>query len=98
MRISDFEKQQFVQIGHQYFGSTADIYLFGSRVDDNKKGGDIDLYIESTMPVDMESKLKFLMEIERKVTTRKVDVVIKSPQSKDREIFATAKKTGLLLC
>lgn len=41
------------------------IYLFGSRVDDDKKGGDIDLYIEASIPVEMESKLKFLMDIEK---------------------------------
>ena len=46
MRLSrhmfDQIKKSFSEIFHD--GS---IYLFGSRVDDNLKGGDIDLYIET---------------------------------------------------
>ncbi len=30
----------------EYFGSTSHAWLFGSRLDDQLRGGDIDLYIE----------------------------------------------------
>lgn len=34
------------------------IYLFGSRISDVSKGGDIDIYFETTKPLDMETQLK----------------------------------------
>jgi UDP-N-acetyl-D-galactosamine dehydrogenase len=35
---------------HQHLGASAAIWLFGSRIDDRKRGGDVDLYVEATDP------------------------------------------------
>ena len=44
------------------------IYLFGSRVDDSKKGGDIDLYIQIENKNNiLEKKLNFLVNLKRKI-------------------------------
>ena len=98
MRITNNEKEQFISLARQNFGAEVRLYLFGSRADDQKKGGDIDLYIETDAAVDMQQRLSFLVDVEKQVTTRKVDLVIKTPDSKDMPIFTTAKQTGVLLC
>lgn len=55
------------------------IYLFGSRVDDRQKGGDIDLFVMSE-GADLEKKIDFLVLLKQKIGDQKIDVVI----SKDR--------------
>ncbi len=45
MRLTDNEKQIIQRTIYKYFGTQIKIFLFGSRLDDSKKGGDIDLYI-----------------------------------------------------
>jgi len=37
-----------IEYAKQYFGNDSKLYLFGSRVYDDKKGGDIDLLLEKT--------------------------------------------------
>jgi len=54
------------------------IYLFGSRVDDNKKGGDIDLFIipPKNLKNQLEKKVKFLVKLDEYIGEQKVDVII----------------------
>jgi len=47
-----------------------DIYLFSSRVDDTKKGGDIDLAIDMDI-----SKVKFISNLLRLGFDMKIDIV-----------------------
>lgn len=98
MRLSTEVKKQIIIHAIQYFGADIKLYLFGSRVHDNKKGGDIDLYLESSKEIDINQQIKFLNNIYKYVTQRKIDLIINTPSKKDKPIFHTAKQEGILLC
>lgn len=71
----------------QSISSTAQLYLFGSRVDDTKKGGDIDLLIVSD--VVKKKDLRILrVEFFKHFGEQKIDIVLdngefKNPFTKD---------------
>ena len=46
MRLSEKERESIKQAAKEVWGDKATIYLFGSRTDNTKRGGDIDLYIQ----------------------------------------------------
>lgn len=75
------------------------IFLFGSRVDKSKKGGDIDLFIELPYKLDVkemiEKKIEFKIALYEKIGEQKIDIVIS--RDKNRSIEKEALKTGILL-
>ncbi len=75
----------------------AEVWLFGSRVDDHKKGGDIDLYIETGNEIQITDQLRLISRLQRALGFRKIDLIIRTPGSAERSIFHTAKKTGVRL-
>jgi predicted nucleotidyltransferase len=79
------------------FGKDAKVYLFGSRTDDAKKGGDIDLYIETTsLEAVFDKKFSLLTELRKRLGDQKIDIVINN-FTKEKDIYKIAKKTGILL-
>lgn len=48
MRLTKNEIQQIIQVAKEIYGENVHVYLFGSRTDDTKRGGDIDLLIRTT--------------------------------------------------
>jgi len=77
--------------------SEAKIYLFGSRVDDTKKGGDIDLYVEVDKKPHFLDKPQILAEIKKKIKEQKIDLVFNYPNKKEELIDKKAKQNGVLL-
>jgi predicted nucleotidyltransferase len=72
------------------------IYLFGSRVDDAKKGGDIDLYISTDNKENLIlKKIQFLAKLKREIGEQKIDVVFDNGEN--RLIDIKAKKEGVIL-
>lgn len=74
MRLSQYEINTIKSTFLETFKS-GNIYLFGSRVDDMAKGGDIDLYIQSKNNLPM-SKIKFLSQLKQKIGDQKIDVIV----------------------
>ncbi|MDD5478778.1 nucleotidyltransferase domain-containing protein [Rhodoferax sp.] len=79
------------------FSSNVGVWLFGSRVHDDKKGGDIDLLVRPDQAAGdglFSRKIRFLTELERRLGERKIDVVIETPND-TRPIVNVAHTTGL---
>ncbi len=85
----------------KYFLNDDTLWLFGSRVDDTKRGGDIDLCIQ-THELDrkkqFERKMYFLVDLEKYLGEQKIDLVMTSFDGLDeRPIVQHALKTGIQL-
>jgi len=63
--------------------------LFGSRTDDSKKGGDIDLFITNNneAALTLEAKIHFLTELKTKIGDRKIDVVFDNANTRQKKNF-----------
>ena len=78
------------------FGDNAAVYLFGSRVDDSKKGGDIDLFIRTANKDGLfEKKIRFLARLKRQIGEQKIDVVFN--EDEDRLIEQEVRKWSIPL-
>ncbi len=96
MRLKPTEITAIKHCTQQYFNQSK-IYLFGSRTDDKKKGGDIDLYIETTIQEDLlEKEIKFLVNLKQLIGEQKIDLVINN-NTQDKFIYKQAKQTGIEL-
>jgi predicted nucleotidyltransferase len=99
MRLNPDQREAILQTSAEVFGPDAAVWLFGSRVDDSKRGGDIDLLIRPghalKEPV-LSLKLSVLGKLEQRLGERKIDVVIEEPGD-SRPIVRVAHETGIKL-
>jgi predicted nucleotidyltransferase len=99
MRLTESQRQTILAAVHAAVGADARVYLFGSRVDDSKRGGDIDLLIETDRL--LTQRLPVLHAIEtslfRTFGDRKIDVLLKDARTPSAPIFHIAKRDGVLL-
>jgi len=96
MRLTNYEVNMIKKAFQESFVD-GKIYLFGSRVDDSKRGGDIDLYIVPSKKFEdeRERKVRFLIKLDEYIGEQKVDVVI--AKDKNRLIEQEALKYGVEL-
>ncbi|MHB0990615.1 MAG: nucleotidyltransferase domain-containing protein [Burkholderiales bacterium] len=100
MRLTSVQQAVIRAASAQSFGEKAAVWLFGSRLDDSKQGGDIDLYIEPEIQQADElvaAKLHFLLELHKQLGEQKIDVVIRRATSDELPIYRIAKATGVRL-
>ena len=93
MRLSTKQTEIIKSIIAREISSDAKIWLFGSRTDDTRRGGDVDLLIESQPPLGLwqRAKVKNLLETALKIP---VDIIAKSPEAEPTPFQAIALTTG----
>ncbi|MCK5524552.1 MAG: nucleotidyltransferase domain-containing protein [Thiomargarita sp.] len=79
------------------FDKEAQVYLFGSRVDDNKKGGDIDILILSDL-IKKDDFIKIENLIFQEIDEQKIDFVVSKKNITDNFIKMILSKNVINLC
>jgi predicted nucleotidyltransferase len=99
MRISAEQQQIIVDAVHQLFGQQGSVRLFGSRVDDQHKGGDLDLLVELPhLPVDAHWQAARLeARLQQLLGEQKIDVILAGPENASLPIVQEASRTGIPL-
>lgn len=80
MRLTAREISAIELAANECFAPQSAIRLFGSRLDDTRRGGDIDLLIEPPAPLApqdlVERRNRFIARLYRELGERKIDVLI----------------------
>ncbi|MGC9386855.1 MAG: hypothetical protein ACP5D0_07915 [Hydrogenovibrio sp.] len=97
MRLTEQQVEAIQATFAKVFGQ-GEVMLFGSRVFDQKKGGDIDLYLHPTQhtPDAFEKKIAFLVALKQQIGEQKIDAVLSmfAPKELQQEV----EHHGVLLC
>lgn len=101
MRLTETQVKAILESFSLYFMKGDKIWLFGSRVDDSKKGGDIDLYVETNYDdlfIVTKKEIEFVTNLKKIIGDQKIDIVVNVlSQNQQFSIYHEAKNTGVQL-
>lgn len=101
MRLTKLQTQTIRKLFETHFLKEDQIWLFGSRTDDTKKGGDIDFYVETNhtdLAIATQKKNSFLSNLKKAIGEQKIDIIINVlSQNQTSSIYKEAKNRGILI-
>ncbi len=99
MRLTAEQIRLIRKVIDETAGTDAQVKLFGSRLLDQRKGGDIDLLVSVPQAVENAALLASRIEarLQRALGERKVDVLVAAPNLESKPIHRIAEKEGHLL-
>lgn len=99
MRLSPDQVDAIVATAQELAGADAQVRLFGSRVNDQLRGGDIDLLVECARPVARPVWLaaQIAARLQRSLGERKIDVLVVDPATELEPVHRVARAEGVLL-
>lgn len=99
MRLTDEQIQAIRDSVSDIAGPDARVRVFGSRLQDDARGGDLDLLVELPERVEHPARLSAHLSarISRAMHGRQVDVVLSAPNLRHLPIHDIALKEGRLL-
>lgn len=96
MRISEFEKEVIITSIRKNFNEVEKIILFGSRIDDSKRGGDIDVLLITSDDDRFIKKIHALTDMQLRLGEQRIDLLTANAED-ERLIVKKGKKEGLVL-
>jgi predicted nucleotidyltransferase len=99
MRLTPAQIDTIKNAAKAVLGDGAQVTLFGSRVDDSLKGGDIDLLLELDTPVPNKPQAigQIYARLIRQLGDQKIDILIKDANAQQAAVFDIAQQTGIRL-
>ena len=102
MRLSPIERRAVEAASREAFPAGTRVLLFGSRLDDARRGGDIDLLVElpDPLPADevVDRRTRFTARLYRLLDEQRIDVVVTDPKQHDaRAVVESARRQGIEL-
>lgn len=99
MRLSNQQTNAINSIAHQVFGEDAIVWLFGSRLNDQAKGGDIDLLIQLNTPTPDKVRLalRYNALLQMQLGMQKFDILVIDPTTQQLPIHQQALTNGVQL-
>lgn len=99
MRLSPQQIDTLKRLTAETFGGDARLSLFGSRLDDTARGGDVDLLVELDAPVEHPAMqaARLAARASRALHGRKVDVLLAAPNLRELPIHQIARQQGRVL-
>lgn len=96
MRITQRQAAAIVQLARQLTGLPVEVRVFGSRLNDRAKGGDLDLMVELPEPEANPALLaaRLSAKVSRLMDGRKVDVLLSAPNLMRLPIHEIAFRDG----
>ncbi len=96
MRLNQYEIDCIKNLAVRHFGADVSVFLFGSRTNDQLRGGDIDLFIRGGH-LNIRAKVDFLTDLILKIGDQKIDVVLDQPDTLNPTFLKSILQTGILL-
>lgn len=98
MRLTAEQARIIGRIVREEAGDDAIVRLFGSRLDDDARGGDIDLFLQAAHPVARPAlfSARIVARLMRALNGRRIDLVLAAPNLRALPIHELAR-TGVIL-
>ena len=99
MRLSPQTCRIICDTTRELAGPLAQVRVFGSRLDDAARGGDIDLLIELHQPIEAPEALALAItaRLQLRLGDQPIDVLVADPATPNSPVLESARKTGRVL-
>jgi predicted nucleotidyltransferase len=99
MRLNEEQVRIIRESTQSVFGAHARVRLFGSRLNEDLRGGDIDLMVECDEPVPdrLGKSLALVARLQMALGDQPIDVLVIDPNTELKPVHKAALSTGVAL-